>query len=194
MGYRNKISLLSKDRHQIIKGMTNKQLEKWWLAQNENADVDDGRVYVPMYDLSEEIYEMGKYCDNKYLKPFKKMIFDKPAVNKRFNDEGEFFIIGQDGLKAIIENYHEKILKYYKEILEPNDQDVRYGWNTTPEKHIRDQIKEWDKNQFDIRPYCLRMDSPDIVSSWKFEYTIFELVRLYKTIDYEKYEVCLTGW
>lgn len=187
MGYRNKISLLDKNTHREIKDLTNKQLEKWWLDKNPNADVDDNYVYVPMYELSEEVHEIGKYWEHKFLKPYKKPIFSKRRTDQRFNSQGEFYIIGQDGLKAIIEANHQKILNFYQDIFKPESTGAA-------EAHCRMMMKEWEINQFGVVPYDLRLDSPDIVSSWKIEYQIFELVRIYKSIDYNKYEVCITGW
>lgn len=192
MGYRNKIALLSKEDHAAIRGMTHKQLIKWFQNKKEKPDYTD--TYVPMYEISEEIYELGKYCELKFLKEHKQKIFDRPALNREYNGEGEFYIIGKAGLRAIIEDYHQKILKYYKGILEPTAEDLRFGDVTTPEKAIAAKIREWEKNNFGVLPYCLREDSPEVVSSWSYEYQIFELVRLYKTIDYNKFEVCLTGW
>ena len=191
MGYHNRIAILSKEKHQIIQNMTHGELVKWFKGVKK-VDPDDS--YVPCYELSEEVYGMGKGCDLKYLKPFMKPVFSKVRTHNRYNDEGEFVIIGKEGLAAIIDDYRVAIRDYLKEILNPDPLDVERGRATTPEHYVRRIFQEWDDNNFGIKPYCMRQDTETVVTSWKFEYTIFELVRLYKTIDTEKYEICLTGW
>lgn len=189
MGYRNKIALLDVKRFEQIKDKTYKQ-----LADEYGESYGKNDYHVGCYELAEEIYEIGKYWEHDFLKPFKRNIFVRPSTNKHFNDDCEFYIIGKEGLKAIIDSYHKKIADYYKKILNPDEKDVRYNWHKTPEQHIHDMLKEWQDNDSNITPYNLREDSDEIVSSWNFEYQIFELVRLYKTIDYENNLVCLTGW
>ena len=189
MGYRNNIAILCKEKHKAIRGMTMPQLRKWYFAP-EKVDPDDD--YVPLYELSEEVYGMGKSCDLSFLKQVKKEIFDRPATNKYFNDDNEFYIIGKEGLALIIEHYRQKVVSYYEKILTPDEKDLRFNWHTTPQQHIERQLEEW-KSQY-VKPYNLDLDKPAVVSSWQFEYGIFELVRLYKTIDDDKFEICITGW
>ena len=183
MGYRNKIALLEIKVRDEIKDMTYKQLQKWY-----------GDDYVPCYEIADEVYEIGKYWDHKFMKQFKKDIFTRPSTNKQFNEESEFYIVGKEGLKAIIDSYHDKILNYYKSILNPNPAEVEIGWQDTPEKAIQSKLKEWERNKWNVLPYNLDLKKDEVVSSWKFEYQIFELVRLYKTIDETKHLICITGW
>ena len=183
MGYRNKIALLNVKTYNNIKDKTYQEIAKKY---------GDGK-YVGCYQIAKEVYEIGKYWEHDFLNKYKKNIFAKKATNRRFNEESEFYIIGKDGLKAIIDSYHKKIAEYYKSILKPDPRDVELGLHTKPEEHIKNQLKEWD-NQFNIKPYNLSLDKDEIISSWKYEYSIFELVRIYKTVDESKQLICLTGW
>lgn len=188
MGYRNKISLLEKSKREEVKEMTYEQLVKWF-KKSDTVDPDDD--YVPCYELSEEIYELGKYCDLKYLDEVKMPVFLNSETDSRFNEDGEFVIIGKEGLLLIIEEYRKKVLNYYQGLLTPSEDDIRFDRVETPEMAVKSKVREWTA-EF-IKPYDLRMDNPEVVSSWSYEYQIFELVRLLKTTDYEKYHVCLTG-
>jgi hypothetical protein len=183
LGYRNRLALLSIEKYNNIKDKTYAEI----CEQSKDTS------YISCYTLSNEVHCFGKRWERDFLNPFKKDIFTLSSTNDHFNDEdGEFYIIGMDGLKAIIESYHKKIADYYKSIINPDPKDVQIGWHTTPEQHIRSQLSEWD-NEF-CKPYDLDLNSDEIVSSWKFEYAIFELVRIYKTVDETKHLICITGW
>ncbi|WP_218964433.1 hypothetical protein, partial [Bacillus velezensis] len=58
------------------------------------------------------------------------------------------------------------------------------------EQHIKNNLSEW------TRGWALNTDINDswLTSSWKYEYSIFELVRLLKTIDFEKETILFYGW
>ena len=60
------------------------------------------------------------------------------------------------------------------------------------EEHIKDYNSWWRthwRNAFNL-------DENDecICNSWLYEHQIFELVRLYKTIDFEKYDLVFLGY
>ena len=59
--------------------------------------------------------------------------------------------------------------------------------------HIKSMGQEWGVGLFDhMRPYDLEGDS--LVTSWKYEYAVFELVRIYKTFDWKKNVMIYYGW
>lgn len=49
-------------------------------------------------------------------------------------------------------------------------------------EHVRSMRIEW----VGIKPYNLKSESNSITTSWKYEYEIFELVRIYKSFDWKK--------
>ena len=57
-------------------------------------------------------------------------------------------------------------------------------------------IPEERKNKLNntYRPYNLKEDNSEIVSSWRYEYAIFEMVRLFKTFDWENNYLLFYGW
>jgi len=64
-------------------------------------------------------------------------------------------------------------------------------------EHIRSMGKEWGVGTFlkGHLPYDLRdTKRQEITTSWKFEYEIFELVRIYKTFDWKKNVMTYYGW
>ena len=192
MGYRNHIAVLSKERHNIIKDMTRDELQKWWTKESGEKPDEDGDIYVPVYKLSREVFELGKYCDMSYLDPYRSDLFSNKEVNTNFNTENEFFMINKEGFESIIEWFRNRIQSCYESILKQDPNDVEEGRVQPIEEFLKKRIQDW-KGEF-IKPYDIHPDREGIVSSWDYEYEIFELVRVYKSIDWNKELVVITGW
>lgn len=183
MGFRNYIGVMDKKKHGTIKDMTIPQLKKWY-----------GDDYVPCYKLTNELYEIGKYWDHSFLKPHITKVFSKRNTNKYYEEDHEFFLISKEGFEIIIDSYRKKVRDYYKSILEPTEKDKLLYNIPTPEQAIKNKYETWGKNceKFKIFPYSTKGDQ--ITDSWEYEYSIFELVRIYKTIKWNKQLVTITGW
>lgn len=61
-------------------------------------------------------------------------------------------------------------------------------------EHIKSMASEWGVNTYSdkIRPYSL--DADGVVSSWKFEYAVFELTYIYNTFDWKKNVMFFYGY
>ncbi len=175
MGYRNYIGFIPKREYNKIKSLPLKEL---YALHDE--EVEDG--YVGPYDFLTKLYEFGKYCDfdaNKY-----KHFFKNKEVKERYR-EHDFFIVDKEFLESVIKHYTGLVKEYYTKLLtdiDPNNKET-----FTDEKfselymHIRDFSSEWNY----LTPYSL--DHGDqVTDSWKYEYAIFELVRIYKHFDWKK--------
>ena len=93
--------------------------------------------------------------------------------------------MGKEGLLEAIKIYKAKVINYYKSLL-VDDKD--YKALTSSEKmkeHVDDILFWWEK----MHVLDLDESHETISGSWKFEHQIFELVRLYKSINWE--EKCL---
>jgi hypothetical protein len=146
-----------------------------------------------------ELYEIGKAWD-----------FDDTTNISRFfthemswEGDMEFSIANKEFLLGIIENYKQKIISYHEDLynyMAKLDPKVLREYKlkrivdeekVMPEKdsdHALDKVKEYFKEKVwewkQLIPFDLN-DSQSITTSWKFEYVIFELVRIYKTFDWE---------
>ena len=121
--------------------------------------------------------------------------------------------------KEAIEVYHEMVKKYYnkyfdafinedkssflksaKQFFKDGKMLTIYDFSAITDKeqnaifeminHIRDIISEWEY----LTPYELDDDKLTCCTSWKYEYSIFELVRLYKSFDWENNVLVFYGW
>lgn len=182
MGYRNYIGYIPKEKYELIRTFNYSEFFAYY-----NQDIDnDG--YVSLSDIPINLYELGKYFDIKedYFKDFSL----NNDVQKYLNDESEFFVVGKDFLKLIIENYRETIKNNYTNLLK----DCDYN-DISPEKskklfnHIREFSFEW----LNFETYDLE-NGDEITTSWKYEYAIFELVRIYKHFDWKNNVMIYYGY
>lgn len=62
-------------------------------------------------------------------------------------------------------------------------------------EHIRSFAPEWGVASWfdDTLPYNLKFGD-SVTTSWKYEYEIFEMVRIYKTFDWKKNVMIYYGW
>ena len=58
------------------------------------------------------------------------------------------------------------------------------------EDHLKDYKLWWTR----LNALNLNKEEECICGGWLYEHQIFELVRLYKTIDFEKYDLLFLGW
>ncbi len=175
MGYRTYIASIPRREYDHIMHFTKEELCAY-------KKVDDG--YVGVYDIATtKLYEFGKYTEfdnSKFFKPF----FSDERLQSEMCSDSDFYVVEKDYLKHIIEHYNEKVKAFYKELLSGITED---NVNSIPQSkaaefynHIRSNSNEW----LHLTPFDL--DSGDEVStSWKYEYSIFELVRIYKSFDWE---------
>ena len=149
-----------------------------------------------------EIYEFGKlYWDDTAVRIYSKgmPLFEKEEVQKCFYDYRPY-VMGKDGMLEAIEIYKAKIVKYYKGLLVDGDtNDFGYFYDIEPKDikdigtichHISDMLYHWDR----MGVVDIDMNHDQISNSWMFEHQIFELVRLYKSIDWESKCLLFYGW
>jgi len=175
MGYRNYIGSLPKVEYDKIKNLTIDE-----IRQLKKIDEEDYYIGIHDFDIK-ELHEFGKYVefgDEKFYTPF----FLNKQVQEHIADEHDFYIVTKEFLKHIIEHYTEVVKKWYEEVLPNNispkdltEKQLESVWN-----HLRSIKSEWCY----LTPYNLEKGD-EITTSWKYEYSVFELVRLYKHFDFE---------
>jgi hypothetical protein len=189
MGYRNYIASITKEEYDKIKDFTKEELYNY-----KNTPMDGG--YVGPYDIaSKRLYELGKYVDC-----FPKELFNPVFTNKELQDEilseDEFYLVNKEFLEAVINRYSDKIKAYYQKLLDPILTDESFPKLKDPKeydpthvyemaKHIQNMAFEWGVSEFKKTPPYDLTKGDEITTSWKYEYAQFELVRIYKTFDWE---------
>jgi len=213
MGYRNYIGKIPKREYNKIKKMSRLELFQY---KNPGKEVDEDDLYIGFYDLVSELHNFGKYVEfgeEKFYKPF----FKNKETFKYYDSDQECYIVQKEFLQHIIEWFSQQNSTYFNEMIDPFFKDgnkflnsVKTEYNRPNNKHtfdfnliteeeqtamfkmieyIRSIRVEWTQ----LSPYNL--DSGDeVTTSWKYEYVIFELVRIYKTFDWKKDIMVWYGW
>lgn len=152
--------------------------------------------YWPLYHLGKELFDFGDGYENAeemYLHG--DSLFNSIELRKAYDDNCPI-VLDESGLLCAIEWNRNKVADIYEDLMREKSSD---RWNTQNQfdrmkAHIHDKCQEWCNTDFpDLKPYDLS-DSKSIVSSWLFEYQIFDLVRVYKSIDWENDCILFYGW
>lgn len=182
MGYKNYLGYISEFEYKQIKNLTNEQLFKF-----KNLDINHD--YLSGRKLVTQLFEFGKYVD--YGNFTKNKFFNNKELNDSFNEDGEFVITDKSCLEYFINLYNEKIKEYYLNLskgIEEYDKLNTEQLNSIT-SHIISMNSEWNI----LKPFNLEKGE-EITTSWKFEYEIFELIRIYKSFNYKKNYLVYYGW
>ena len=198
MGYRNYIATINKEEYDKIKDFTKEELYSY---KNKSMTND----YVGPYDIApNRLYELGKDVDEfpgDLMKPF----FSNKELQDEMTDEDELYLVDKEFLTAVIDRYSEKIKAYYEKLLDPILTDEKFSKLKDPKeydpnhvyemaRHIQSMAFEWGVSAFNKKlPYDLTKGDA-VTTSWKYEYAQFELVRIYKTFDWENNKMVYYGY
>lgn len=149
---------------------------------------DDGSGWFPPCLLGNEIYELGKY--NVLALQFEENRPDgwgSEELRKRYWDYG-FVPLSKIDFRAFIDSYRNEIANWYQELANEKGEDREAIWRSV----FQERADRWN-GVCGTDPIDPDGSTPRITPCWLYEYAIFELVRLYKTFDWENDELVLMG-
>lgn len=174
MGYRTYLGQVSKDEHDKMQKMSYPYLcEKYG---------DKGDDSVSVYQLVKELHGFGKYYEvdtSKY-----NHFFAKKEMQDHFTDH-DFWVVDKDFLLGIIGKERQAMAEWYEECKSKTHAELV----SQAERHA----SEW-RGDFGVCPYNLDLSKPHLVDSWLRDYTVFDLVRIYKSFDFENNLLVYYGW
>jgi len=194
MGYRHYFYGLPKAQIGEIKQCkTNEEFCDWAESKGYEVERYDGeKPWVSVYKIGRELCEFGKYVDWAFdMQENNESIFGNQELKERYSDYAPVICTKEDFLFAI-NKYKEKVVAYYKGLLE-GDKESRLPIEERWKRHIEGQLTEW-KNGFGYCAVNTDLSAKRITDSWLYEYAIFELVRVYKTFDWQNNTLVLLGW
>lgn len=194
MGYRHYFYSVPKTQIAEIKRCkTNNEFCDWAEAKGYEVErYDGGKPSCPVYKIGKEICEFGKYVDWAFrMQEKNESIFGSEALKQRYADYTPVLCSQEDFVFAI-NTYKQNIIDYYKSLLE-EDKVIKVPIEQKCKDHVENKLSEWE-NGFGICPIDTDLKSETINRSWLYEYAIFELVRVYKTFDWENDALVLLGW
>lgn len=200
MGYRHYLYAIPKKQIAEIQACkTNSDLIDFAKRYGYNVDydaTDSGEGWIPPHDIGTELYELGKHSEIGHeLESEKLCVFTSEELKNMYDDYG-FALLSKDDFIAIIESYRQNIVSYFQNLLEPQKYPIIPSKSTIEEQwkyYIEDKLERW-QGKWGSTPLNLEENTDRITNSWLYEYSIFELVRLYKTFDWENDNLVLMGW
>lgn len=179
------------------------KIEKKIINDIKNKDVAEIAVYLnnpnfnslsELYLITEEVIEINYYEPEKLFTNCNKF---HPSVPEDDEDTIWMLIDGENDFKKFIEWTRSSVAQHYKEMLDkisnPNESSFdNYGKTNLQdvESFLKVRMFAWTY----LCPYEIDKNKERLVSSFKREYNIFELVKLYKQFDFDKYYLVFMGY
>lgn len=197
MGYRQYIYKFDKS---LVKQIRSCRTEKGFidLIMKENPAAveyypEDDTAFVELWDLGDLLFEFGKYYENSNeMYKHGDSLFQCDELNAAYEDF-QAIVLDPDGLKSALDWQRDHIIEMYEDLLREKSANE---WDSRPQldrliSHAKDYLYWWKSGN---GPGNLRPGSNSLVSSWLYEHTYFDLVRIYKTFDWENSSMIFMGW
>lgn len=197
MGYRHYFCRCKKSDVAAIRDKTLEELEVY--AKELGTD---------LYFFNEKLFPINEvFCFGKlYYEDTDKRIyetgtplFSNPQVMEDFVSDFQPYEVGKAGVLKAIEIYKEKIKAYYEQLtVDGATQILPFGIelplpNVTSEQKIKEHIEEKLHGIDGIVDMNMERKN-SLTRSWEYEYSIFNLVHILKTTDWENETIIFLGW
>lgn len=217
MGYRTYIGYMPRDKYNKVKDFT---MQQHFEHYHPGKPFDMGDLYVGIYDIVKELHGFGKYVDNfpkKLFRPF----FKNKELHKYYTTDDDCYLVGKKFLESFIERYRQSITDYYNEMASPffgdgfkaspflntvkrdylgaARENLSFDWSKITQEEVNafnkmaDHVKSMRAEWTHLNPLNLHKGE-EITKSWKYEYAIFELVRIYKSFDWRNNVMVYYGY
>lgn len=207
MSYRHYFYKVPLTEIKTVENMEYNELCKYAQEHNAECELDEGEEWFNFNDKAflnkEEIFEFGKlYWDDTAERIYNtgKPLFNKDDTQEMFADYVPY-VVGKAGLLEAIKIYREKIINFYKDLLIDDEEYINNFFVDVRRKEIKseEKMKNFVRNQIIEFDYCdfVNIDETKnwcVTSSWQYEYSIFNLVHILKTIDWDRDTILFYGW
>lgn len=207
MGYRHYFYKVKKADIETVKNMNYEQLLEY--AESNGVEVEEWSGKKSFYFNDKkflnkvEVHEFGKlywYDTAERIYSKGKPLFSIDQVQEKFCDYVPY-VVGKEGLLEAISIYQEKVVKYYKDLLVDGQyRRIPFGITIRQEdvKSI-DKLVEHIEDKIRTITYLgiTNVDEEEkwkVTSSWEYEHSIFNLVHILKTIDWDQDTILFYGW
>ena len=167
---------------------------------------DETEYYCPLYHLGKELFEFGKYYENEdEIYKHGDSLFTSNELNERYYEYGAI-ICDENAILCAIEWQKQHIIKMYENLINNTFEDSLERYNYSREiddkelhyqrllRHCKDHLNWWKPEFGDYSAININKEKNNLVTSWLYEHTIFDLVRIYKTFDWENKCLLFMGW
>ena len=205
MSYRFRFATVNKEYLDKVRSMSVAEFIEFTRINNPNAysDSPGESVYIHIWEMFKqtEIYDMGDCPYAMDVIRASEPLFTNPETQNYYSESNLYFC-DKKAFLAAIDGMRKLVVKSYQRMIDTPalvplylDEKKREWSDFTDvmEMDVQDKDKKEKINDM-YRPYNLDDTDDEIVKSWRYEYTIFELVRLMKTFDWENNYLIFYGW
>ena len=159
-------------------------------------ELSDGGCY-PLFYIGQELFDYGDRSEVvNEMYPHSTPLFSSEELTNRY-DHYKPAVMSDEGVVASIEWMKNLIVGIYEDLLR---EESNVCWKksidqfTRMKQHIASVLDTWKPEFGDYTAYNLSKTTDEIVSSWLWEHQIWDLVRIYKTFDWNNYAMIFYGW
>lgn len=205
MGYRHYFYKVKKTDVEAVKDMDLSALFEYAKECGSEVYDEDKSFYFndDKFLDKTEVHEFGKlYWDDTAERIYSKGVplFSKTEVQEYVCDYVPY-VVGKDGVLEAIAIYQEKVISYYKGLLK-DGQDCSLPLGLTIHKYDVKSINKLVEHIEDKLQKLLYLGLADtneknkwqVTTSWEYEHSIFNLVHILKSIDWEQDTLLFYGW
>lgn len=211
MGYRQYFYEVDKSIiEEVRQCKTEEELYNVFVKNGIQCDKDeyDGQIsyYCPLYELGKNLFEFGKYYENdSEIYKHGDSLFTSNELNKRY-EEYRAIICDENAILCAIEWQKQHIINMYEHLINNTFEKTIERYNYPSEiddkelhyqrllRHCTDHLRWWKPEFGDYTAINTNKESDKVACSWLYEHTIFDLVRIYKTFDWENKCLMFMGW
>lgn len=196
MSYRHYIEILDKDKLRLLHVEDMKDAAKRHRDREEWFDVEK---YMEERGVElKEVMELGKYTaegyylegldNSKYYGEFADII---STLREELAGDGTGFnLITKDNLIWVINAYKGRVVKLWE--------DTLHIINTSDDiEQLKKDMTKYFHNKIHWKDFLVNTDLEnkwDVQNTWTYEYELFNLVHILKTVDWEKQLLFIHGW
>lgn len=153
-------------------------------------DCGDEDWWVSILEMGKELFEFGKHYENaeEICKHGTELFTSKDLIESYC--ESDHVVLTEEGLLCAIEWQKNRIVSVYEDLLREKSED-EWDCRTQEQRlkmHVRDYLNWWKFSAVN-----LDKRNTHVARSLLYEHTIFDLVRIYKTFDWDKYCLVFMG-
>lgn len=205
MSYRLRFAEVKKEYLDAVRGMSVEEFFEYVKINNPSAynNCEGESPYLNVWEKfrQHEIFDMGDCPYAMDIINVSEPLFTNPDTQNYFGEDNLYFCT-QKSFIAAINGMRKMVIKNYQYLLDNpavvqlHLEEKKREWTDFTEVmeiNIDDDEKKNKMNEM-YRPYSMDVSNPEIVTSWRYEYSIFEMVRIYKSFDWENNYLIFYGW
>lgn len=209
MGYRNYFAIIEKEEvdkvlnlsHEEQMKLTAEQVREEWAGSDEEDEQVAKYLENDVVDSCalrrqlkpEEVVECGKYFDYDVAQKIKEDCRD-------YSDEDtEFCIVKPEALLIAADYYRNNTVKYYEAVIRSFDMTDEECLEDKDMGYRRPDLTAAFRHQiYDLK--SLKIDKENVlkkkvlIDTWQYEYDMFNLLHMYKNLDWDKYYLIWLGY